>query len=252
MPKPATQFLVNYQPIVFLKTGLITGFEALVRWRPSGGSRIISPGEFIPVAEETGLIVPIGWWVMQTACQQTRTWMEQFPEHPGLSVAVNLSARHFQQADLVERIHSILDETGLPPANLKLEITESMLMGDAEAHVRVIRRLRASGVQVHIDDFGTGYSSLSYLQRFSVDTLKIDKSFISDAETNETWEIVQMIIALARDMGVNVIAEGVESEEQTRKLRALECGHAQGFLFHRPVDADTAGALLAAQQLRNV
>jgi len=246
------EFLVNYQPIILLKTGLITGFEALVRWQPSGGGRIVPPGDFIPVAEETGLIVPIGWWVMQTACRQTRQWMDQFPEHPGLSVAVNLSARHFQQPDLVERIHGILDETTLPPANLKLEITESMLMGDAESHVRVIRRLRASGIHVHIDDFGTGYSSLSYLQRFSVDTLKIDKSFISEAETNETWEIVQMIIALARDMGVKVIAEGVESEEQTRRLRALDCDHAQGFLFHRPVDADTAGALLAAQQLRNV
>jgi diguanylate cyclase (GGDEF)-like protein len=250
------EFRVLYQPIVVLKTGHITGFEALVRWQHSERG-LMPPKEFISVAEETGLIIPIGRWVMDTACRQTRQWLDQFPDLPTLSISVNMSAKHFQQPNLVSQVLEVLRESKLPAANLKLEITESILMDEPEGHIAVIHELRQAGVQVLIDDFGTGYSSLSYLQRFSVDTLKIDRSFLvkstaagEDAGEGDAWDIVETIITLAEDMGVNVIAEGVETEEQTNRLKELRCEHAQGFLFREPVDSETAGALLAAQQKR--
>ncbi len=237
------EFIVRYQPIVELKSSRVIGFEALIRWmHPERG--MVPPADFISIAEETGLIIPIGQWVLRTACAQTADWLKRFPENGNLSISVNLSARHFQQPDLVQQILSVLGETGLPAQNLKLEITESMLMDDAESHKTMIRDLRTAGVQVQIDDFGTGYSSLSYLQRFSVDTLKIDRSFINSREGTETWDIVQTIISLARDLGVNVIAEGVETEEQTQRLKDLNCDQAQGFLFREPVDPESVEALL--------
>jgi PAS domain S-box-containing protein len=239
---------VYYQPIVDLRDGVITGFEALVRWQhPERG--MVSPGAFIPLAEETGLIVPIGRWVMERACRQTATWQRRFTDRP-LSISVNLSARHFGDADLVAQILEVLRLTELPPTSLKLEITESVLMEDPESHVSVIAELRKAGVQVQIDDFGTGYSSLSYLQRFSIDALKIDRSFISAATDGESWDIVQTIVTLARDLGVNVIAEGVETVEQTDRLKALACDHAQGYLFREPVDAEAAEAMLLQQWQR--
>ena len=202
------------------------------------------------MAEETGLIVPISRWVMETACRQTRAWLDQFPDLPDLAISVNLSAKHFQQPDLLAQILGTLEETGLPARNLKLEITESVLMDGPESHVTMIHELRRSGIQVLIDDFGTGYSSLSYLQRFSVDTLKIDRSFLVERGEGEGWDIVETIITLAEDLGVNVIAEGVETEEQNARLKAMRCGHAQGYLFREPVDAEAATALLVAQQRR--
>jgi diguanylate cyclase (GGDEF)-like protein/PAS domain S-box-containing protein len=239
---------VCYQPIVDLRNGLITGFEALVRWQhPERG--LVSPGQFIPIAEETGLIVPIGRWVMETACRQTAAWQRRFTDRP-LSISVNLSARHFQDADLVQQILDILRLTELPATSLKLEITESVLMDDPESHVAVIAQLRKAGVQVQIDDFGTGYSSLSYLQRFSIDALKIDRSFINAGQGEESWDIVQTIVTLARDLGVHVIAEGVETVEQTNRLKALACDQAQGYLFREPVDAAAAEAMLLQQWQR--
>jgi EAL domain-containing protein (putative c-di-GMP-specific phosphodiesterase class I) len=210
----------------------------------------VPPAEFIPVAEETGLVVPMSQWVMETACRQARAWLDEFPELPDLSISVNLSAKHFQQPDLLEQIRSVLEQTGLPPQNLKLEITESVLMEGPESHIATIRGLREAGIQVLIDDFGTGYSSLSYLQRFSVDTLKIDRSFLMERGEGEGWDIVETIITLAEDLGVTVIAEGVETEEQNARLKQLHCGHAQGYLFREPMDAEAATALLTAQQRR--
>lgn len=243
------EFRLRYQPIMSLANGWVTGFEALARWQhPERG--LILPGEFIPLAEETGLIIPLGRWVLETACQQLKTWLDQFPDLPDLSMSVNLSARHFQQPNLAAEVLGVLERTGLSARNLRLEITESVLMDDPDSHFRVVRELRRAGVQVQIDDFGTGYSSLSYLRRFSVDTLKIDRSFLADEGQGEGWEIVETIITLARDLGVTVIAEGVETEEQTHRLKALRCEHAQGFLFREPVDAETATALLAAQRRR--
>ncbi len=243
------EFRVLYQPIVVLESGQIMGFEALVRWQHSERG-LITPKEFIPIAEETGLILPIGRWVMETACRQTKAWIEQFVDFPQLSISVNLSAKHFQQPDLLVQVLEVLKQSGLPAANLKLEITESTLMDEPESRVAVIRELRKAGIQVLIDDFGTGYSSLSYLQRFSVDTLKIDRSFLMEGGEGDGWDIVETIITLAEDLGVNVIAEGVETEEQTARLKELHCGHAQGYLFREPVDAETAATLLAAQHKR--
>ena len=243
------EFLLRYQPIVELRTGMTTGFEALVRWQhPERG--IVTPGEFIPVAEETGLIVPIGRWVMDTACRQMAVWLQRYPDCPGLSISVNLSARHFQDPHLVQQILDVLLATGLPATSLKLEITESVLMDDPASHMAAIRSLRGAGVQMQIDDFGTGYSSLSYLQRFSIDALKIDRSFISAAQGEESWDIVQTIITLARDLRVNVIAEGVETLEQSNRLKALKCDYGQGYLFREPVDAETAESLLLQQRRR--
>jgi diguanylate cyclase (GGDEF)-like protein/PAS domain S-box-containing protein len=243
------EFRVRYQPIVSLADARAIGFEALVRWQHSERG-LVPPSEFIPVAEETGLIVPMSRWVMETACRQTRAWLDQFPDLPDLAISVNLSAKHFQQPDLLAQVLGVLEATGLPARNLKLEITESVLMASPEAQVAVIRDLRRAGIQVLIDDFGTGYSSLSYLQRFRVDTLKIDRSFLVERGEGEGWDIVETIITLAEDLGVNVIAEGVETEEQNARLKALRCGQAQGYLFREPVDAEAATALLAAQQRR--
>ncbi len=237
------EFRVQYQPIIELSSGMITGFEALVRWEhPERG--LVPPGEFIPIAEETGLVIPIGRFVLEAACRQTAAWQRKYSAYRDLSISVNLSVRHFQRPDLVGQIMEVLQAAGLPPRSLRVEITESVLMDDPETNKETIRALRERGVQVQIDDFGTGYSSLSYLKRFSVDTLKIDRSFISGGET---WDIVQTIVSLARDLGVDVIAEGVETEEQSRRLRALQCHRAQGYLFREPVDAETAEHLLAAQ-----
>lgn len=234
---------VLYQPLISLRDDTVAGFEALVRWRHDQRG-MISPGEFIPVAEETGLIMPIGSWVLQAACGQLADWLQRFPEQHSLTVNVNFSARHLRQPDVLEQVLATLDRTGLPRSNLKLEITETMLMEDAEGQLAVLDALRKAGIGVAIDDFGTGYSSLSYLRRFAIDSLKIDRSFLTGADTDEAWEIVRMIIGLARGMGVTVVAEGVETEEQRRRLRDLGCDRAQGFLFAKPLEADAAAKLL--------
>jgi len=229
------EFTLDYQPIIDLDSSRLIGFEALIRWHHPQRGRI-SPSEFISTAEETGLIVPIGWWVLGESCRQMRAWHDRFPEHQALSISVNLSARLFRLDVLHERVVEIVNTTGLPAACLKLEITESALMDYAEASVLTLRRLKHSGIQVQIDDFGTGYSSLNYLQRFEIDALKIDRSFVSQlGVSGENSEIARTIITLARNLGMKVVAEGIETELQLSQLRALGCDWGQGFLLSHPL-----------------
>ena len=240
------ELLLHYQPIVDVQTGQIEGFEALVRWdHPDRG--LVPPVQFIPLAEETGLIQPLGRFVIAEACQQLRKWQLELPEAEQLSVSVNVSCRQFVKEGLVDHVAGVLETTGLDPACLKLEITESVLMHDAQHTAGELSRLKALGVKIAIDDFGTGYSSLSYLRQLPIDHLKIDRSFISgDDVSGESQEIVKSIIALARSLGLTVIAEGVEHQDQLDKLRSADCDKAQGFMFSRPVDKDAALALLHA------
>jgi diguanylate cyclase (GGDEF)-like protein/PAS domain S-box-containing protein len=239
------EFFLNYQPIVCLETGHVSSFEALVRWRhPERG--LVMPGEFITVAEETGLIIPLGQWVLGEACRQMREWQKHYILDEDVTVSVNLSSRQFSQADLIEQISSALRETGLPSSSLKLEITESMVMENIDTAIDMLTQLRNLGVGLSIDDFGTGYSSLSYLHRFPIDTLKIDRSFVTRMTDNsENGEIVRTIVTLARSLGMNVIAEGVESRAQLTQLRDLGCDFGQGYLFSKPVAASAAFELIA-------
>lgn len=239
------EFTLYYQPIIALQTGRIHGFEALVRWlHPRRG--LISPSEFIPIAEETGLILPIGWWVIREAAHQIRKWQIEYGDDSPLSVSVNLSGRQFADPDLVEKIAIILEETNLDPRRLVLEITESVIMENAESLVELISRLKALEIELHIDDFGTGYSSLSYLHRFPIDKLKIDRSFISQMnERTENAEIARAIVTLAHTLGMGVIAEGIESQEHVDQLKEFQCECGQGFYFCRPLNAEAAGALLS-------
>lgn len=243
------EFRVYYQPIVSLETGCIAGFEALLRWQhPRRG--FLSPLEFIPVAEETGLILPIGGWVLREACRQMRMWQIQFPSTRSLSISVNISGKQFTQPNLVEQIEQILRETGLSAESLKLEITESVIIQHGDATEAMLTQLRNLGVQLCIDDFGTGYSSLSYLHRFPVDMLKIDRSFVSRIGTNgENAEIVGAIVALAQTLGMSAVAEGTETEEQLAQLRLLKCDFGQGWWFSRAVDGEAAAALIASEML---
>jgi diguanylate cyclase (GGDEF)-like protein/PAS domain S-box-containing protein len=237
------ELLVYYQPILSLKNSKITGFEALVRWQhPTRG--FISPSEFIPVAEETGLIIPIGCWVLRQACQQMQAWQQLMPLNSPLTISVNISAKQFAQPHLIQTIRQILWQTGLDAGSLKLEITESVLLNNADAAVALLHQLKALGIQLSIDDFGTGYSSLSYLHYLPIDTLKIDRSFVHNVDCDpEKIEIIRTIIALAWNLGMNVVAEGVETKKQMYQLQALECEFGQGYLFSRPVDANAAKAL---------
>jgi diguanylate cyclase (GGDEF)-like protein/PAS domain S-box-containing protein len=239
-------FCVYYQPIVTLSTGRIGGFEALIRWQhPERG--LVSPGEFIPVAEETGLILPVGAWVLQEACRQMRLWQNQFPTDSPLFISVNLSGKQFAQPDLIDQIVGTLQETGLAASSVKLEITESVLMDNPTAITPICEQLRALGVHLSLDDFGTGYSSLSYLHRFPLDTLKIDRSFVSRMDTDsEGHAIVQTIITLAHQLGMDVVAEGIESAQHLLRLRELGCEYGQGYFVSKPLDADMAETLLAA------
>jgi diguanylate cyclase (GGDEF)-like protein len=240
------EFQVHYQPIVSLATGRINGFEALVRWQhPARG--LLSPIEFIPIAEETGLIVPLGYWILRSACRQMRVWQERFPTSFPLTISVNLSSKQFLQPDLIQQIDQILRETGLAACSLKLEITESAIMENAETAAVMLLQLRTLGIELYIDDFGTGYSSLSYLQSFPVNALKIDRSFISQMGTDgENSEIVQAIVTLAHKLGIDVVAEGVETAEQLVQLRVLCCtqGQGQGYFFSKPLDSKATEALL--------
>ncbi|HEU4767239.1 MAG TPA: EAL domain-containing protein, partial [Pyrinomonadaceae bacterium] len=245
------EFCVYYQPIVSLQTGRLAGFEALVRWNhPRRG--LVSPADFIPVAEETGLIVPIGQWVLNEACAQIRQWQIESPSHRSLSLSVNLSARQVAQPDLLERIKEALATSKLNPHCLKLEITESVVMENAEAAALMFKQLRSLGVQLSIDDFGTGYSSLSYLHRFPLNYLKIDRSFVMRLTTDNDNAIVRTISTLARNLGMEVIAEGIETEEQYQQLKMLGCEFGQGYLFSRPVNHDGVARLLAHDAHRDV
>jgi diguanylate cyclase (GGDEF)-like protein/PAS domain S-box-containing protein len=229
------ELFVDYQPIVSLQSRTLIGFEALVRWRhPEFG--LVPPKDFIPVAEETGQILTIGQTVLESACRQAREWQMTYPAAPPLFVSVNLSVKQFNQPGLVENIASLLERFQLPPRCLKLEITESVFSDNIEAAVGLLTQLRELGVQLSIDDFGTGYSSLSYLQRFPIDTLKIDRSFVTQMmENEENLAIVRTIVALAQNLGMDVVAEGVETEDQLRLLRKLDCENGQGYLFSTPL-----------------
>jgi diguanylate cyclase (GGDEF)-like protein len=241
------EFVVHYQAIREIASGEIKGYEALVRWQhPQHG--LIYPGDFIPAAEETGLIVPLGWFVLREACRQTVDWQKRSPKAKDLLISVNLSSNQFSQPDLPAHVRSILTDTGLAPNHLKLEITETVVIENPEAAGEMLRQLRALGVRVCLDDFGTGYSSLSYLLRFPIDTLKIDRSFVSVIGSGaENSSIVKTIVALAHNMGMDVTAEGVETQAQLDHLHSLKCEHAQGYLFSKPVDAEKAFALLEKQ-----
>lgn len=240
----SSEFLVYYQPIVSLETGLLSGFEALVRWQhPERG--LISPVEFIPVAEETGLILPLGEWVLREACLQMQQWQGLYPNSQPLSISVNLSGQQLSQLDLIARIDRILAETHLPPSHLKLEITESVLMENAASAAQLLEQLRSRNIHLCIDDFGTGYSSLSHLAQFPINTLKIDKSFVMGMYgDNENAEIVRAIAMLAHNLGMYVTAEGVEKEEHLVNLWALRCDFGQGYFFSKPLPKDAAEALL--------
>jgi EAL domain-containing protein (putative c-di-GMP-specific phosphodiesterase class I)/GGDEF domain-containing protein len=235
-------FVVYYQPKVDVASERIVGMEALVRWQhPERG--MVSPAEFIPVAEETGLIVPIGALVLRQACEDTVRWQRE--GHPPIRMAVNLSSAQFAQPDLVEMVLACLRETGLAPDCLELELTESMLMDDAEAAVTILRRLKRAGIHIAIDDFGTGYSSLSYLRRFPIDALKIDRSFIHEVNVNpDDAAIATSIILMGRSLKLRVVAEGVETKKQLAFLRVMQCDEAQGFLYSPPVPMDQARELL--------
>ncbi len=239
------QLCVYYQPIVALKTGKLAGFEALVRWlHPKKG--IISPIKFIPLAEETGLIIPIGQWVLQQACYQLKVWQEQFPQLEKLTMSVNLSVKQFSQVDLIPRIDQILSDLDLPGHDLKLEITESALMNNFERTRELLLQLKSRQIQLCIDDFGTGYSSLSYLHQFPVDILKIDRSFVRRLEgSNKNDEIVRTIIALSHNMSIAAIAEGIETSQQLAQLRNYRCEYGQGYFFDRPLDALAATDFIA-------
>jgi len=242
------EFDVYYQPIVALSTGRLSGFEALVRWRhPERG--LVMPSEFIPLAEETRIIADIGEFVLRESCRQLSEWRELLSSHHSLTISVNLSSKQLTKPGLVESVRQILRETGLPPQCLKLEITESAVMDNAESAATLLTQLRSLGLQLSIDDFGTGYSSLSYLHRFPVDTLKIDRSFVSRmGEDGENAEIVRTIVTLASNLGMTVIAEGVETEQQHAQLEALTCAYGQGYLYSKPVDAESALSLIRQNQ----
>jgi len=238
---------VQYQPIVALQSARIVGFEALVRWKHRQRG-IIPPGEFIPMAEVTGVISALGRWVLLEACQQARTLQRLYPRMPGLSLAVNLSGRQILQPDLVEQISDILNATGFDPHLLRLELTETVLVENEAAAARCLNRLRQLGLKLAIDDFGTGYSSLSYLHRMPIDILKIDASFVQTMGVDDkNRRIVETLLALGKNLGVEVIAEGVETQAQAQVLQRLGCGLVQGYLFSEAVDIDAAAALLAQE-----
>jgi diguanylate cyclase (GGDEF)-like protein/PAS domain S-box-containing protein len=237
------EFLVYYQPIVSLQDGQIVGFEALTRWHSPKG--LVMPNEFIPVANETGIILSINRQLLIEACRQLRSWQQLFPSDPPLSLSVNISPKQFAQADLASQIGQLLQESGVDPHCVALEITETIAMADAERSAGVLAQLKALGVGLDIDDFGTGYSSLSRLQRFPVDTLKIDRAFVCHMDSDqETHEIVRIIVMLAHNLGLKVVAEGVETQAQLELLRQVGCERAQGYLFSRPVDDQTILKLL--------
>ena len=237
---------LHYQPIVQLDTGQISEMEALVRWQhPTRG--LVPPAKFIPIAEETGLIMPLGEWVLEEACRQAMMWLEENPDDPPLIISVNLSARQLQQDDLVERVTHILAKTGIDPARVKLEITESVMMADTQAIIPRLEALRALGVRFAVDDFGTGYSSLNYLSMLPIDTLKIDRAFVERLlKSGEHHAIVQAIIQMAKTLHLDVTSEGIETAEQLRLLQSMDCARGQGFYFARPLTQTAVRTMLSS------
>lgn len=241
------EFQVNYQPIVSLQDGRICGFEALVRWRhPQRG--LISPSDFIPVAEETGLIIQIDRWVLKQACLQMRRWQEVLPVTNRMKISVNLSCKQFMQPTIVEQVLEIIQEAGLEPCSLKLEITESVMMEKGDYAMNVLDQLSKAGIELSVDDFGTGYSSLSYIHRFPVTALKIDRSFIKRIGGTQNGEIVRAVVLLARNLGLEVVAEGIETVMQLDQLKALGCEQGQGHYFSEPVSEESATELIQKEE----
>jgi EAL domain-containing protein (putative c-di-GMP-specific phosphodiesterase class I) len=238
------EFLLHYQPQVNINTHEITRIEALIRWQhPELG--FVPPNVFIPLAEENGLIVPIGDWVLRTACAQNKLW--QMAGATSLRVAVNLSARQFQQPSLIETVVQILQDTQLDAESLELEVTETTAMQNVEFTVPMLKQLHSMGIHLSLDDFGTGYSSLGYLKKFPLDTLKIDQSFVRELTTDPNdAAIVRAVIALGQGLNLSVVAEGVETREQLAHLRSLNCREMQGYLFSRPMTAVAATQFLFA------
>jgi EAL domain-containing protein (putative c-di-GMP-specific phosphodiesterase class I) len=240
-----SELSVYYQPLVNIRGGGIYGFEALLRWiHPKRG--VISPGEFIPLAEETGLIVPIGRWVLEQACQQVRVWHAREPQRP-LLLSVNLSPRQFKNPLLVDEISQCLKTTGFPPYQLQLEITESTGFEEMASANATLWRLKDLGVRIALDDFGTGYSALGYLKHYPVDTIKLDRSFVQGLGHNsQDTAIIHAVVAFARALSLSITAEGIETAEQLDHLNRLGCEYGQGYYFARPVPADRAAAMLSA------
>jgi diguanylate cyclase (GGDEF)-like protein len=243
------EFLLHYQPLIDLRTNQMSAVEALIRWQhPTRG--LVSPAKFIPIAEANGLIVPIGEWVLRTACAQNRIWQDA--GFPPIRMSVNLSARQFEQPNLVEIIRQILKESNLAAAHLELEVTESFLMSNVEQSIQTLRELRSLDISLALDDFGTGYSSLNYLKRFPVNMLKIDQSFVRDVVSNpDSAAVTNAIIALAKSLQLNITAEGVETKEQLDYLQARGCEEVQGYYFGRPAPADAIAERLKQSKLEN-
>jgi EAL domain-containing protein (putative c-di-GMP-specific phosphodiesterase class I) len=240
------EFILHYQPLVSLRTGRVTGLEALVRWEhPDRG--VVPPADFLTVAEETGLIVPIGKWVLFEACRQIREWQAAHPRAEPLTIGVNLSVKQFSQPDLIDQIRSALETTGASPASLRLEITESAIIDKGRVAISILSRIRELGVQVYLDDFGTGYSSLSYLHGLPIDAIKIDRAFVSSMDTDDkNLQLVRTILTLAQIVGVRAEAEGISTAEQLRELRALNCEQGQGYLFSAPIPREAVDEVLLA------
>ena len=238
---------LHYQPIVKMQTREIVGFEALVRMKhPTRG--LLGPNQFIPLAEETGLIVPLGWWILREACCQMQAWTLAVPAAAELRMSVNMSSKQFFQPSLLETFQAILHETGFSPHRLTIEITEGVLIEHSDSIIETLKQLQALGIRLSVDDFGTGYSSLSYLYRFPFNTLKIDRSFIENADQDfDKLEILQSVVRLAWNLGLDVVAEGVETQKHYAQLKALRCESGQGFLFARPLHPDEAEALINEQ-----
>jgi EAL domain-containing protein (putative c-di-GMP-specific phosphodiesterase class I) len=241
------EFFLDYQPIYSLEQNHIEGVEALIRWRhPFRG--LVMPSEFIQIAEESGMIIQIGDWVLQEACTQLRKWHIEFPDSDDLSINVNISGKQINQKDFAEKVKDILHGTGLDPKRLILEITENAFIESQSLIDELLSDLRKIGVAFAIDDFGTGFSSLGYLQNFSVDTIKIDKSFVDEVvDGKKGYEIIKTIILMAQGMGMNTVAEGVENSEQLEQLRSLKCKYGQGFYLSKPVDAKLIETMLKNQ-----
>lgn len=238
---------LEYQPIFLVRNQTVIGVEALVRWQhPTRG--LLPPSQFIAVAEKTGLIIPLGWWVLEESCQRLKVWQETIPQARNLFVSVNMSSRQFAQKDVLDRISGILEKTGLAPQFLKIEMTESVLIDHSDSIIEILTAIRAMGIKLSIDDFGTGYSSLSYLHRFPVDTLKIDRSFLENADSDyEKLEILQSMVRLAWNLGLEVVAEGIETPRHLAQIQALRCESGQGFLFSRPLQERSLIKILRAQ-----
>jgi diguanylate cyclase (GGDEF)-like protein len=238
------EFFLNFQPIISLEKGHIVGAEALVRWRHFERG-IVSPATFVPVAEDTGLVVPLGRWVLREACRQAVAWQSHGTDGQPFAISVNLSVREFAQPDLVPNVACVLEETGLPPSALRLEITESAIISQKHPAIETVEQLRALGVRIHLDDFGTGYSALSYLHRLPLDAVKVDRAFTSSIDQEERpLHVVRAIVSLAHAIGLEVVAEGVSNHRQIELLRSMGCDLAQGFIFSRPCSIEDLEQLL--------